>query len=59
MGVGRGVLKISAGKGCFLSFEWEKTNFTTFGSPFGKKILEKCPSAPPPGKILPTPMTGF
>jgi len=48
MGVGRGVLKISAGKGCFLSLEWEKTNFTTFGSPFGKKILEKCPSAPPP-----------
>jgi len=35
-------------KGCFLSFEWEKTNFTTFGPP--GKILEKSPGAPPPGK---------
>ena len=32
-------------KGCFLVFEWEKTNFTTFGPPW--KILEKPPSAPP------------
>jgi len=35
MSVGRGqgstwILKISV-KGCFLSFEWEKLNFTTFG----------------------------
>jgi len=42
MGVGRGgarapwVLKISAKKGCFLSFEWEKTNFTTFAPPLEK-----------------------
>jgi len=35
------ILKISAKKGCFLNFEWEKTNFTTFG---------------PWKKILPTPM---
>jgi len=27
------ILKISAKKGCFLSFEWEKTNFTAFGPP--------------------------
>jgi len=32
-------------KGCFLSFEWEKTNFTTFGPPV--KILEKSPGVPP------------
>jgi len=32
-------------KGYFIDFEWEKTNFTTFGSPW--KNL----------KILPTPMT--
>jgi len=34
MGVGRGtqgcILKILAEKGCFLSFQWEKTNITTF-----------------------------
>jgi len=28
-----------ANKGCFLTFEWEKTNFTTFGPP--RKFLEK------------------
>jgi len=27
------ILKISAKKGCLLSFKWEKTNFTTFGPP--------------------------
>jgi len=41
-------------KGCFLSFEWEKTNFTTFGPP-AIKILEKSSADPPLGKILPTP----
>jgi len=35
-----------AKKGCFLSLEWEKTNFTTFGTPRN----------PPLEKILPTPM---
>jgi len=40
---GHWIWKISA-KGCFLSFEWEKTNFTTFGLPL-EKILEKSPSA--------------
>jgi len=38
-------LKISAKKGCFLSFEWEKANFTTFDPP--RKILEKSPNSPP------------
>ena len=32
-------------KGCFIDFEWEKTNITTF-DPAGK-ILEKSPSGPP------------
>ena len=41
-------LKISAKKGCFLSFEWQKTNFTTFGQHL-KNIL-KNPLGPPPGK---------
>jgi len=27
------ILKISPKKGCFLSFEWEKTTFTTFIPP--------------------------
>jgi len=49
------ILKISAQKGCFLIFEWEKTNFTTFGRSPGK-ILEESPSGLP-GKILPTPMS--
>jgi len=53
MGVGRGsrgalapswILKISAKKGCFLSFEWDKINFTTFSPP--RKILEKSPNTP-------------
>jgi len=38
----------------FLSFEWDKQNFTTF-DPLGK-ILEKTPSTPLK-KILPTPMS--
>ena len=61
MGVGRGgrgalgpwILKISAKKGCFRSFEWEKSNLTTFSPP--TKILYKSPSAPLE-KILPTTM---
>jgi len=32
-------------KGCFLSFEWEKTNLTTSVPP--RKILEKALSGPP------------
>jgi len=32
-------------KGCFLSYDWEKTNFTTFVSP--GKIWEKSPGGPP------------
>jgi len=46
MGVGRGalppwILKVSAKKVFFLSFEWEKSNFTTFGHPW--KNLGKIP----------------
>jgi len=48
------ILKFSAKKGCFLSFEWEKSNFTTFGSPL--KNLGKIHEWPPLEKILPTPM---
>ena len=57
MGVGEGggwILKISAKNGCFLSFEWEKSNFTTFGPPYKK--FWKTPSSPLPGKIFPTPL---
>jgi len=32
-------------KGCFLSCEWEKSNFTTLAPP--GKILEKSPGGPP------------
>jgi len=39
------ILKFIAKKSCFLSFEWEKTNFITFGPP--GKILKKSPSSPP------------
>jgi len=39
------ILKTLAKKGCFLSFEWEKDKFTTFGHP--EKNLEKNPSAAP------------
>ena len=53
MGVGRGgrgplttwILKSLAKKGYFLSFEWEKTNFTTFNPPW--KNFWKYPSVPP------------
>ena len=41
-------------KGCFLSFEWEKTNFTTFGLPW--KNFGKIPWCPSLEKILPTPV---
>jgi len=35
---GRGALDFGniSKKGCFLSFEWEKTNFTIFGPPLEK-----------------------
>jgi len=42
-------------KGCFLDFECEKTNFTTFG-PTLEKFWKNPLVLPPPGKILPTPM---
>jgi len=29
-------------KGCFLSFEWEKTNFTTFDPPRKTGIIQQC-----------------
>ena len=45
------ILKSFAKKGCFLGFQWEKTNFTTFAPPF-----EKFPSDLPLEKNLPTPM---
>jgi len=35
-------------KGCFLSFEWEKTSFTTFGSLL--EIILKSPRVPTPGE---------
>jgi len=56
MGVGKGGkeakapldLKNFRKKGCFLSVEWEKTNFTIFGPPWKK--FGKNPCAPPPWK---------
>jgi len=59
MGVGKGGrgakapldFEIFCKKGCFLGFQWEKTNFTTFAPPF-----EKFPSDLPLEKNLPTPM---
>jgi len=58
MGVGKGgakalhvFLKSSAKKGCFPTFDWEKTNAITFRPP-----LEKSPSVPHLENILPTPM---
>ena len=54
MGVGRGglgppwILKISANRGCFLGFDWEKTNFATFGHLIEK--FWKNPLMAPPGK---------
>jgi len=48
------ILKISAKQGCFLNFEWEKTNFTTFG-PLEK--FWKNPLVLPLEKILLTPIT--
>jgi len=45
MGVGRGagglgppVFESFRKKGCFLSFVWEKTNFTTLGLPLEKRL---------------------
>ena len=38
--------EISEKIGCFLSFEWEKSNFTTFGHPLEK--FRKSPLMPPP-----------
>jgi len=37
--------EIFSKKICFFSFQWEKTNFTTFGPP--GQILEKSPSGTP------------
>ena len=52
------ILKMSAQKGHFLSFEWEKSNFTTFAAP--SKKFGKIPWWSPLEKILPTPMyVGF
>jgi len=54
MGAGRGgkappwILEFLAKKDCFLNFEWEKTNFTTFGYPLEKNW--KNPSVAPLGK---------
>jgi len=43
---GRGALSHGFGKsqqnGCFLDFEWEKPNFTTFVPPW-KKSFRRCP----------------
>ena len=47
------ILKISAKKGCFLSFEWEKLNFTTF---FPLQNFSKNSLVHPLETILPTPM---
>jgi len=44
--------KLFSKNGCFLSFEWEKTNFTTFSS------LENPPSAPHWKKSFQPPMYG-
>jgi len=57
MGVGAlapWILKILAKKGCFLGFEWEKTNFATFGPPLEKFWKNRLVA--PPAKILSTPM---
>jgi len=62
MGVGKGgqgpfwILKFLANKGSFLSFEWEKTDDTTFGFPW--KNFGKIPLWLRLGQILPTPMAG-
>ena len=64
MGVGRGRAVVTLApldfknfstKGCFLSFQWEKTNFTTFGTPIEK--FWKNTLVAPLEKIVPTPMT--
>jgi len=47
-------LKFAARKGCFLRFECEKANLTTF-APL-EKFLEKSTSGPPLEKNLPTQM---
>ena len=49
----RWILQYEGKKGCFFSFEWEKTNFTTFAplEKFLKNLL-----VAPLEKILPTPM---
>jgi len=45
------ILKFSAKRGCFLSFEWEKSYFTTFGP---LENFRKNPLVPPLEIILPT-----
>jgi len=42
------ILKISAKNGCFLSFEWEKSNFITFDPPL--ETVWKNPLMALPGK---------
>jgi len=59
MGVGRGALAPLDFENCsknsfFCSFEWEKTNFTTFGPPLEKFWIN--PFVAPLEKILPRPM---
>jgi len=44
------ILKLASKKGCFFSFEWEKTNFTIFAHPLEK--FWKNPLVLPPGKNL-------
>jgi len=46
--------EIFSKKGCFFSFEWEKTNFTTFG-PL-EKFWKNPVVAHPLEKVFPTPM---
>jgi len=44
------MLKILARKSCLLSFEWEKTDFTTFGPP--PRICQEKPPSPARDKTL-------
>ena len=47
--------EIFSKKGCFLSFEWEKTNFTSFSLSL-EKFWKNHPVPPSPEKIFPAPM---
>jgi len=48
---------MSEKRGCFLTFEWKKTKFTSFGLPW--KNFEKITWCPNLEKILPTRMAGL